>query len=93
VVAGTASNPVTIASWAAIFAAAAAGHARSGAGAVLVVVGVGLGSTAWVVALAAATAAAQRAVGERALRLADTVAGLGLVAFGGALAYGTLRDA
>jgi putative LysE/RhtB family amino acid efflux pump len=93
-VAGTASNPVTIASWAAIFAAAAAaGPASSASGAVLVVAGVGLGSAAWVVALAAATAAAQRAAGERALRVADAVAGLGLVAFGGILAYGALRDA
>src|SRR5215217_5054153 len=46
--AGTASNPLTIASWAAIFAAAsAAGAARTPGGAVLLVAGVGLGSLAW----------------------------------------------
>lgn len=89
--AGTASNPLTIASWAAIFAAAsAAGAARTPGGATLFVVGVGLGSLAWVSALATATAAARRAIGPRAVRAADTIAGLGLVAFGGALAYNTL---
>src|SRR4051812_38404531 len=91
--AGTASNPATIASWAAIFAAAsAAGAAGTASGAILLVGGVGLGSLAWVVTLATGTAAARHAIGERAMRAADAVAGLGLVAFGGALAYGALRE-
>ena len=89
--AGTASNPLTIASWAAIFAAAsAAGAARTPGGATLLVAGVGLGSLAWVSALATGTAVARRAIGRRAIRAADTIAGLGLVAFGGALATSTL---
>jgi len=89
--AGTASNPATIASWAAIFAAAsAAGTADSAGGAALLVAGVGLGSLAWVVALASGVAVARRAAGERALRAADAVAGLGLLGFGGALAYGAV---
>jgi len=83
-VAATASNPATIASWAAIFAAA------SGAGAadapVLMVAGVGIGSLCWVTLLAGGTAAARRAVGARAIRTADMVAGAGLIAFGVALA-------
>jgi hypothetical protein len=31
-------------------------------------------------------------VGERAIRMADTVAGIGLLSFGGALGYATLHD-
>ena len=91
--AGTASNPATIASWAAIFAAASvAGAAGSSGAAVLMVAGVGAGSLAWTTLLASGTAVARRAAGERALRLADAVAGLGLIGFGGALAYGALND-
>ena len=91
--AGTASNPATIASWAAIFAAAsAAGAADSPAGAALLVAGVAAGSLAWVTTLAGGTAAVRRAVGVRAVRVADAVAGLGLLAFGGMLGWTTLRD-
>jgi putative LysE/RhtB family amino acid efflux pump len=91
--AGTASNPLTIASWAAIFAAAsAAGAADTAAGAVLLVAGVGLGSLTWVVLLASGTAVARRAVGPRAMRIADAVAGLGLIGFGGALALSATRE-
>ena len=90
---GTASNPLTIASWAAVFAAASvAGAAGTTGGALLLVLGVGLGSLAWVTALATAVAVGRRAAGERALRTADTVAGLGLIGFGGVLAYRTLSD-
>jgi putative LysE/RhtB family amino acid efflux pump len=82
--AATASNPATIASWAAIFAAA------SGAGAAdapaLLVAGVGSGSLCWVSLLAAGTAAARRAVDDRAVRIADALAGAGLIAFGCVLA-------
>jgi putative LysE/RhtB family amino acid efflux pump len=91
--AGTASNPLTIASWAAIFAAAsAAGAAETSGSAVLLVAGVGLGSLAWGSILAGGTSVARRAIGDRAGRVADTVAGLGLVGFGGALAIGATRD-
>jgi putative LysE/RhtB family amino acid efflux pump len=83
-VAATASNPATIASWAAIFAAA--GGAGADQAPALLVAGVGLGSLCWVSLLAAATATARRAVGARAIRVADCVAGLGLIAFGCALA-------
>ena len=90
--AGTASNPLTIASWAAIFAAAsAAGAAHTAGGAVLLVAGVGLGSLVWVSALATGTALARRTIGQRAIRAADAIAGLDLVGFGGALAYNALQ--
>ena len=84
----TAANPLTIASWAAIFSAAsAAGAASTLEGAVLLVLGVGLGSATWDVSLATATALVGRFVGDRFLRAVDLVAGVGLVCFGIALAY------
>jgi len=90
--AGTASNPSTIASWAAIFAAASvAGAAGSPGGPALLVAGVGLGSLAWVTVLATLVAVVRRAAGERAIRTADAIAGAGLLGFGGALAYGSVR--
>ena len=91
--AATASNPLTIASWAALFsAAAAAGAADEAVDAALLVVGVTVGSAVWVTALASGTALVRRSIGSAAVRVADAVAGFGLIAFGGALAYGTLRD-
>ena len=92
--AATASNPATIASWAAIFgAASAAGAARSPGSASLLVLGVALGSAVWVTTLATGVAIVRKTVGARAIRIADTVAGAGLIAFGGVLAYGAIRDA
>jgi len=91
--AGTASNPSTIASWAAIFAAASvAGAADSSGGAVALVAGVGLGSLAWVSALATGVAVVRRAVGDRATRTADAIAGAGLLGFGALLAIGSVRS-
>lgn len=85
----TASNPSTIVSWAAIFAAASA---TSHTAAVPLVTGVGVGSLTWVSLLALLTAAARRAVGVRAIRVADGLAGVGLVAFGGVLGWRTLHE-
>jgi putative LysE/RhtB family amino acid efflux pump len=91
--AGTASNPSTVASWAAIFtAASAAGAAHGTNGAVLLVAGVGAGSLVWVSALATGTALARRAVGDRATRLADMFAGLAMIGFGGGLAYAATHE-
>ena len=89
----TASNPLTIASWAAIFSAAsAAGAAGSVSSAVLLIAGVGLGSLAWDVTLASGTALVGRAAGERLLRVVDLVAGAGLICFGAVLAYSVLSN-
>ena len=89
----TASNPLTIASWAAIFSAAsAAGAAGSVPSAVLLIAGVGLGSLTWDVTLASGTALVGRAAGERLLRVVDLVAGIGLICFGAALAYSVLSN-
>jgi putative LysE/RhtB family amino acid efflux pump len=85
----TASNPLTIASWAAVFTAASVAGAGS---AVVLVAGVGLGSLTWVSVLAGGVAAARRAIGPRTRRGIELVAGAGLVGFGGVLAARTLRD-
>ena len=64
--AGTASNPLTIISWAAIFAAAStAGAARTTPEAVLLVAGVALGSLTWGTVLTT-SAQRRRASGRRA---------------------------
>ncbi len=87
-VVATASNPLTIVSWAAIFAGAtAATAAGSAGGAALLVFGVALGSATWFVLLTSGVASARRALGTRAMRIADVVAGLGLIGFGGLLVY------
>jgi len=91
--AATASNPLTIASWAAVFAAAStAGAAAAGGGAALLLAGVGLGSLTWMTILAGGVAAARRWVGPRLLRTVDGVAGAGVLGFGALLAYRTVRD-
>jgi putative LysE/RhtB family amino acid efflux pump len=85
----TASNPLTIASWAAVFAAASVGGQLS---TVPLVLGVGLGSALWVCLLALLTAVVRRAVGPTAMRIADGIAGLGMLAFAGILGYRTAQD-
>jgi putative LysE/RhtB family amino acid efflux pump len=91
--AGTASNPLTIASWAAVFAAAdTAGAVTSGSAAALLVTGVAAGSLTWGSLLATGVSAARRALGARAMRLADLVSGLGLIGFGGTLAFTAAHD-
>lgn len=90
---GTASNPSTIISWAAIFAAAStAGLVHTTQTAVLLVAGVAIGSLTWVTVLATGVALAGRSMSTRALRVTDGVAGVGLVGFGGVLAYTTAHD-
>lgn len=89
----TASNPLTIASWAALFAAASvAGAADSPPRAVLLVAGVGLGSLCAVSSLALVVASARRWVGPRLLRAVDGVAGSALLGFGGLLAWRSLHE-
>lgn len=80
----TASNPLTIASWAAVFAAASV---ATSAQPVPLVAGVAVGSATWMALLAGAVTLVRRRVPDRGVRLADAVAGLGLVGFGGALGY------
>ena len=84
----TASNPLTIASWAAIFSAASV----AGLAAVPLLVGVASGSATWFALLAGTSAAAGRRASPRALQVVDIVAGIGLACFAGILAARALRD-
>jgi putative LysE/RhtB family amino acid efflux pump len=88
----TASNPLTIVSWAAIFAAASTAGAAKGAAVLALLAGVGLGSLTWMVVLTGGVSIAGRFVSDRILRAVDGLAGAGLLAFGGLLAVRTLRD-
>lgn len=90
----TASNPATIASWAAVFAAAStAGATDVAGGTVLLVIGVGLGTLTWFTVLSLALAAARRRIGPRLLRSIDVGSGVGLLLCSGLLGWQTLRDA
>jgi len=91
-VSATASNPLTIASWAAIFTAAGAAGAAHGSDVAVLLAGVGIGSMTWMALLASGVGVARRWVGDRALRAVDVIAGAGLLGFGGLLAYRTLND-
>lgn len=88
---GTASNPSTMVSWGAIFAAAtSAGLVHTTGAAILLVAGVAIGSLTWVSLLATSVALAGRSMSRRAIRVTDGVAAAGLIGFGGVLAYTTL---
>jgi len=89
----TASNPLTIASWAAIFSAAStAKFAGSASSTAALLAGVGAGSLTWFLVLATGVALTRRRVGPRMLRLVDGAAGVGLLAFAGLLGYRTVRN-
>jgi putative LysE/RhtB family amino acid efflux pump len=90
--AACASNPLTIASWAGVFAAASTAGAIAHGGAPLLLAGVGLGSLSWMCILAGGVSVARRAIGRRTLRAVDAVAGTGLLAFAAALGWRTARD-
>ena len=91
--AATASNPLTIASWATAFAAASTASVIDGwADGVALLCGIGAGSLGWFAVLTTGVTLAGRRLGDRSLRTADTVAGLGLVAFGGLLGLRTVHD-
>jgi putative LysE/RhtB family amino acid efflux pump len=75
--AGTASNPSTIVSWGAIFAAAStAGLVHTTATAALLVGGVAVGSLTWVTILATGVAIAGRSMNSRTVRVVDGIAAL-----------------
>lgn len=86
----TASNPLTIASWAAAFSAAStAALAGSAATAVALVTGVGAGTLTWFTFLSGSLAVARRRVGPRLLAGVDVVSGLAILAFAGLLGWRT----
>ena len=89
----TASNPLTILTWGAVFSGAAAANVAAGpASAVSFVLGIGLGSLLFHLALAGVAAALGGRMGDAALRWTDVVSGLGLIGFGTALGIRTLQD-
>lgn len=95
--AATASNPLTIATWAAIFAAASTaslgGAGGSAASAVLLLGGVACGTLTAFTALSGLVALVRGRFGPRLLTAVDAVAGAGLLGFAGLLGWRTAHDA
>jgi putative LysE/RhtB family amino acid efflux pump len=95
-VAATASNPLTIATWAAIFTAASAaavGDAgTSASGAALMLGGVALGTLTAFSALSLLVAAVRQRFGPRLLTTVDVVAGSGLLGFAGLLGWRAVHE-
>jgi threonine/homoserine/homoserine lactone efflux protein len=94
--AATASNPLTIATWAAIFAAASTaslgGADGSPASAALLLGGVACGTLTAFTALSTLVALVRSRFGPRLLALVDGVAGAGLLGFAGLLGWRTAHD-
>lgn len=89
----TASNPLTILTWAAVFSGAAVSDvAGSPVRAAAFVVGTSLGSLLAHLALAGTMSAVGSRLGSGALRVIDVVSGVGLVVFGGVLATRTVTS-
>ena len=87
----TASNPLTILTWGAVFSGAAVSDiAGDPVRAAAFVVGTTLGSLALHLGLAGAMSALGARLGERSLRVIDAVSGVGLMIFGGLLAVRTV---
>jgi threonine/homoserine/homoserine lactone efflux protein len=95
--AATASNPLTIATWAAIFAAASTaslgGAGDSAASAALLLAGVGCGTLTAFMSLSGLIALVRTRFGPRLLTAVDAVAGAGLLGFAGLLGWRTAHDA
>jgi putative LysE/RhtB family amino acid efflux pump len=91
-VVATASNPITILTWGAVFSGAAvADLTTSPAAAGAFVVGIGLGSLLTHLALAGTAGAVGGRLSPRALAWTDGVSGVGLIGFGALLGSRTLR--
>lgn len=89
----TASNPLTVASWGAIFAAAStARFTAQPIGTAALLLGILVGSLAWHFVLSVGMRLLGRRISDRGLRLADAAAGLGMVGYGGLLGLRTLHD-
>lgn len=89
----TASNPLTIASWAAAFSAAStAALAGSASTAAVLVAGVGTGTATWFTILSGGVRLARRRVGPRLVSAVDVVSGLAILGFAGLLGWRTLAN-
>ncbi len=90
--AATASNPLTIASWAAIFSAASTAElVGSGFTASALVAGVAAGTFIWFLALSVGLSLARQRAGPGLLVVVDVVSGVLLLGFAGLLAYRTVN--
>ncbi len=92
--AATASNPLTIATWAAIFGAAstATDAASSAPAAAAMLGGVALGTLTAFTALSLLVASVRTRFGPRLLATVDAVAGAGLLGFAGLLGWRAVAD-
>jgi putative LysE/RhtB family amino acid efflux pump len=94
--AATASNPLTIATWAAIFtatsAAAVGDAAGSAGGAALMLGGVALGTLTAFTTLTLLVASVRGRFGPRLLATVDVVAGTGLLGFAGLLGWRAVHE-
>jgi len=89
----TASNPLTILTWGAVFSGAATANVAAGpASALAFVVGIGLGSLLFHLCLAGVSGALGGRMGSTALRWTDAISGAGLIAFGLVLGVRTVHD-
>jgi putative LysE/RhtB family amino acid efflux pump len=89
----TASNPTTIASWAAVFAAASTASAVDGTAETLFLcAGVGCGTLTWFTTLSLGLTAVRHHVGDRLLRAVDIGSGVGILLFAGALGVRSARE-
>lgn len=89
--AATASNPTTIAAWAAVFLATTTAEVtRGAAGTGLLLLGIGLGTLLWFTLLTGIVRLVRGRVTDQGLRRVDVASGLGLVAFGVVLAVRVL---
>ena len=92
-VGATAANPLTIASWAAVFAAASTARiTHTVTDDVLLLAGIGLGTASWFTVLSTAMALVRRLAGRRVRQAIGVISGLGLIAFGVILAWQTVAS-
>jgi threonine/homoserine/homoserine lactone efflux protein len=87
----TASNPITILTWGAVFSGAAVAQVSNTSGSAWAFV-IGIAAGSWIVHAILATIGSRLGshIGERALRWTDIVSGSGLVLFGSGLGVRTL---
>jgi putative LysE/RhtB family amino acid efflux pump len=89
----TASNPLTIASWAAAFSAAStAALTGSAPSAVVLVAGVGAGTLTWFTILSGGLTLARRRMGRRALVVVDALSGAAILGFACLLGWRTVSN-
>ncbi|ASO19578.1 threonine/homoserine/homoserine lactone efflux protein [Actinoalloteichus hoggarensis] len=85
--AATAANPLTILSWAAVFAAVSAAGSDDTGSSPILLVGVGVGTFCWFALLSLLVAGLGRFLGPRLRRTIDVVAAVGLLLFAVVLAW------